>query len=500
MKRLLLLGLLLVATVAGPASAVDVRPAELAIEQPHYVDGEVTESRDNGTPIYTVQDGRLKILPQNFGNGDVVGFGVETEGASLSYNEQLEVFEFRTEHTGTFRLYWSVEIDREVTQNNTTTTETVRQRYVAVVRVEENGEYDHVPAGSLEEQRDAAENWSAFAGAVRDIYGKDANLERRTQQAIHLLQLQADPLGALSGQFTSILLTLFITLGGLVVLLLFGVWHVGVRWSDIRYIHREESKKATDQDIEDRLVELKHEERQRMLQNTDWNDLLEDDNLARAMRDVFGETVYDGTCRLQELTLPENLVRDRLGVMGLNGYVGVVERDGDEIVDADLRTELTVDEAETVELTDSPEEFLDALDWSHPDLRSFDLAGAETTHADVDPEDRPDVSLEALDLEELMERLEVQQQDFETPDVWGEYLLEFVEDVRQSEYTDEHGTPDATRYVLNAWLQTAQLERDCFDVPLLEYLGEAIEHALADRDPVASAEQVVSKVEAGKGA
>ena len=473
---------------------VTEQAADLAVDQPDYIDQEVTRSSTNGTPLYTVHAGAVDLKPQNFGNGTVVGFGVDTSSGSLSYDESFDVFRFDAEgNVGTFELYWEVEEQRTVQVNNSTEVQSVRTRYEAVIRVDENPQYQHVPASEIDQDQAAAENWSEWEESLQDLYGDDVDVETRTQQAFNYLRLSNNPFAALSGQFSAVLLTLFITIGGGLVLALFGVYHIGTRWTDIKYIQRNESLKAGEQDLEERVAALQDDERRRALQNLDWNDIFEDDRVARAFRDALGETVFDGTVKLQELLLPENLIRDRLQAMGLNGWVGVDDDQGARLTRDDELED--VDVAEVVDLSSPSDEFIERLDWNDQNLRTFDLP-----NADVRPEDEGTaVRLDGLDLEELMRRLDVQEQDFDSPEVWGHYLQEFVEDVRHSPYCDETGEPDTTRFVMNNWLQLSQTLRDRHGFPLFDMTGDAIERALVDIDPVADAEEIVDDVESGVG-
>ncbi|AUV84707.1 hypothetical protein C2R22_24575 (plasmid) [Salinigranum rubrum] len=490
---------------AGSAVAqTATQDATLAVSQPDYVEGSVEQSSTNGTTMYTIGSRTATLKPQNFDSADVVGFGIEEDAGKLTYDDRFDVYRFdASNNTGTFTVYF--ETEREVTRevNNSTTTQTVRDRYTAIVRVTDASEYAHLKGGTLEERRQAAENWSAFASGVRGVYGEDADLETRTQQAINLLKLQKDPLAALSGGFTSTWLILlgFGGPGALLVTISIVAWHIWSRRDDLRYRNRQESLKADAADLDDRYRELQHEERKRVLQNKDWQDIVPDDHVARAMRDTLGETVFDGMVRLQELLLPEKLVRDRLQAMDQHGYVGVVERtasdggpDGSTSIESARvahRDDL-VDDVDTVSLDEPSDEFVDALDWSDDDLVSFDLVGAELTRD-------PDVRLDGLDLDELMVELDTQRQNLDDPDVWGEYILQFVRDVRESDYCDQRGQPDETRYILNQWLQIAQKSTEKFDFPLLEMMGDSIERALIEHDPVAEAETTVRDVQEGRG-
>jgi len=162
-----LLILLVTAPMLGATAGAQVteQPADLAVDQPDYVSEDVTRGTTNGTPVYTVHAGEVDLKPQNFGNGSVVGYGVDTSAGSLTYDEAFDVFRFDAEgNVGTFELYWEVEEQRTVQVNNSTEVQTIRTRYTAVIRVAENPQYSHVPASEIQQDEAAAENWSEWEG------------------------------------------------------------------------------------------------------------------------------------------------------------------------------------------------------------------------------------------------------------------------------------------------------------------------------------------------
>jgi len=509
----LLLVLSAVAVAATTAAAAPgSTPADLTVRHPSWMDAKTGTTQTNQTTVYVVQHDRVDIQPQNFDAGNVVGFGVETSSGELTYDDGLGFFRFDAGgNTGTFRLYWEVETDRLFTQNNSTTTQTVRERYSAVIRVEQAQSYRHISGSEYEQTQDAADNWTAFASGIEQIAGPNANLEQQTQKALDLLRLSADPFAALSGSYTITWLTLlgFGGIGGLLVTLTIVGWHLWTRRHDIKFRYRQEIGKADEKALDDRMAEHERERRLKALQNMDWQDIIADDHVARAMRDTLGETPFDGMVQMQELLLPEKLVRDRLGAMGESGYIGLAEfddvaadgGDGDDadrvLVDADLAHEDEYPDGppadrEVIDLTDPSDAFVETLDWTHPDLVSFDLVAATSPATST-------VTVEGLDLDSLVDELDAQRQAFDDPDVFGQYLLEFVTDVRESDYCDEQGYPDATRYVLNNWLQICQTTTQKFEVPLLEFLGDGVERALIMHDPLAEADEAVERVKRGVG-
>lgn len=530
MRRItLLLASLLVASVVattGASAALETRPADLAIEQPHYIDGDVSRSSANGTTVYEAEGDRLLLSPQNFAPGDVVSSGVEESAGELSLDKDLGVYTFKPSKDGSYNVYWTVEETRQTTTpsgnstangtaanatTSSTETETVRVQYTAVLRVE-TGDRQHIPAGELEAQREAAANWSEFEGAVKseEVAGPDADMGEESQLAVNLLKLRHHPASALTGNFTQILLSLFITLGGLFVLLLFVVYHYLSRRSDIKFRHKRESLDAERADLEDQLLEAEERERLSALEGMDWNDIFPDD-VARAFREAFGETVLDGFLELQESLLPSNLIRDRLEAMS-DEYVAVVERedvatDGGEdvdesddvaarIVDAEVRPadELEdVDDVETVGLEEPSEDLVDALEWDDPELRSFDLPAQELDQSEFS------TTLEGATLEELIQEYDVEMRQFENNrEVFAEYLLEFLTSVHEHEFTDEEGRVRPIRYALNLFLRTSRLLDERHETPLAAYQSEHIAFLLANYDHDEEVSEYVNDVSEGR--
>ncbi|QLH83393.1 hypothetical protein [Halosimplex pelagicum] len=522
MRRLtiLLVSLLVASVVAttGATAALETRPADLAIEQPHYIDGDVSRSSANGTTVYEAEGEELLLGPKNFAPSDVVSSGVEESAGDLSLDKDLGVYRFSTTTDGSYNLYWTVETTRSTatpttnttangtTGNATASTETVRIQYTATVRVDA-GDRRHIPAGQLEAQREAAANWSEWEDSVKseEVAGPDANMEEESQLAINLLKLRYNPGTALTGNFTQILLSLFITLGGLFVLLLFGGYHYVTRRSDIGFRHKRESLDAERADLEDQLLKADERDRLSALEGMDWNDIFPD-NIARAFREAFGETVLDGYLQIQESLLPSNLIRDRLEAMS-GEYVAVVEREdvatdgGAEaetrIVDAELRSADELDDqeddTETVALEDPSEDLVEALSWDDPELRSFDLPDQELDQSEFS------TTLEGATLEELVEEYDVEMRQFgDNREVFAEYLLEFLVSVHEHEFTDEEGRVRPIRYVFNLFLRTSRLLDEQHEMPLAAYQSEHIEYLLRNYDHDEEISEYVSEVSEGK--
>jgi len=473
--------------------------ATLQVEQPEYVSGQVA-SRSGG---YEANYQEVTIIPQNFDREDVLRYGVDTSAGRLTEDSTYGVYEFDSEgEEGTFELYWIVQED--VLSNGTETTE--ERRYETTIQISETTEYEHVPAGTLDEQEADAQNWSAFASGVREIGGDDADLVEYRELALSLLELQQNPLSALSGGFSSTLILMVSTWGGRLVLLMFAVIFVFSMRELMRYRNRTESTLADRGQLDEELTELELRKKKQVLENNDWQDIPGfDDTTARAFRESLGPNPLAGTKRLLSILRPKSLVRDRLLAMGHSGYVARIERDtartdGGATATADppidsvelVAAESVAPDAETDDLSDPSDELVEAIDWNDDTLQHFDLP-ATTLDSD-----RMASDLSALDFEELMEEVNVSHMDFDDPGVYGQYIREFVDSVRQHDFTDDDGRVDETRYVMNQFLHLALVERDLFEVPILDFVGDAVERELIDHDPIEETKQYVDDVEAGK--
>lgn len=487
----------------GSADGPTARQATLAIETPAYV-GDAATVRRNGSTVYLINSTQATIQPQTFDSEDVIGFGVVGTSGQLTYDDRMETFRYDTGGVvGSAELYWEVEETVRVGNG----TETVRTRYVATVRSSSNASYQHYQAGEIDEMRSDSANWSEWEGSLVEIYGDSVDVEQQTQKAIELSKLAHNPFSALSGNFTGLVVALFISLGGLLILALFGTFHLVTRFSDIRYIHRSESLKADEKDIDDKARELNWREKMRSVSRWDWADFF-GDLVARAYQAV-ARTPYQGLKRLSAARLPRNLLDLRIQAMGHDNYVGVVERSdvaadgGDEserpIVDARVEHERDVaTDAETVDLTalshEERQEFLDALDWNDQILWTYDLSDTSATPEDISVEQAP------VSLEELTEALGADLRQFDSYKHWGKYMLEFVQYVRDHEICDEDGRPDDVQLILNEWMDANDMLSDGFDLPHYKAESEAIEWAVKNADPVKEADQTIENVTNGVSA
>lgn len=497
---LCVLGLVLASTIAPLAAGATpaTRDADLVVDQPHYVDKDVSVQETNGSRVYVARGEVLDLYPQNFDAANVVDYGTTTENATLSYDDRTKAFTLEPGGTGTYEVYFVVE--RPVDDGNATAngSDTRQYRYTARIRVAGQTDLVHRETGSLDDMEQAAANWREFNQTMhqRDLVGA-AGIGAATEEAINWYELHPtnDPLEALTGSVLGALIILFTSTAILIVIAWNG-WHMVVVRKLRRKLHIHEAVEAEEGTAKEAIARLDSERNERELQNMDWQDLPGfDDQIAAAFRETLGETVHDGTVTYLEVTLARNLVRDRLQAMGHDGYVAVCEG----WLPVDFRIEHGDDvagDATTVDLAEADDDTLaavrDGLDsWDVEPLRSFDLPGADYEVGDLD------TTYGSMDLADIADRLDADMRHFEDQQAFGEYLREFIASVEQSPFCDDQGRPDNIRYVMSHFLKHAQFLGDRFNFREVRYHREAIERALIDFDPEREAREVVDRVQGG---
>lgn len=509
---LLLAGSLAGAGLAAADSHTDPtnRSADLAIDQPAYVDDEVRQTNINGTRAYVVTGEEFEVQPRNFRSENVVDYGLETGAGELSYDETMREYVFDPQgETGTFRLYWVVTRQTQVNQTSGNTTETVTRnissRYTATVRVTGQTNLVHVSQADLDETRGAASNWRDLNATLNNLredgllfwLGDKPSNEEILQDAINTYVTKYDPPRGLlkdSGIVIAIVTTMF----GLV---LFGSY-TGLFARIIRKLRKKlniyESIEAEEGELKEEVIALDERERKQSLGNVDWYDWF-DDWTADAFLEL-GETVEDGYTQLSNgALLPEVWIEDRLRAMDQCGYDLAVTRDSGEIASArviDTETEPAHGEervgiAEALD-GDDGDAMLDAIPWTDPHLKRFDLVDADFDASECE------VTPRTYDLEELLAHVQMQMDQFDDPETAGQYLREFVASVREHPYTDHDGAPQAPRQVLCRFQKAVQKMRDLHDVPIAEFQSQAIERALIDFDHGERAERELRDIQRGQ--
>lgn len=523
-RSTLLVALLVVSTLsmitAGATATPTNRDADLAIQQPHYIDGDVRQTSQNGTTVYRVSGAEIEVRPRNFDPENVVDYGVATGGgAQLQYDEQFGEFVFSVPKTGTYELYWSVEEEVQVNksdESNTTDTEVVtqQQRYTATIRVEGGLNLKHVQAGSMEATRQKAAQWQELNATVQDLrhtgflvnlgIKKPPTTQEVVQGMVNAYKTIHAPLQMLTGNFTTVVFIAGTTLGGwLFVLVLVGPLVGALAYAYYRY-NVKDSIEADEGRLAKRLAKAEYQRAKEKLANWRFTDITDDDHYAEGLRD-------EGRNPLQAFSNREGKLRDRnlfhaiLQAMAECDYVAVIDEraatDGGDDTEPAIEAAHVVhedeldDEAdvETMDLrVDSVEHpLIEALDPNQDEILEFDLVDAEFDRGEVNP-----TPVDTYDLEEMLETTEYDLRMFGDAKTAAQYHVKFLRDIREHPITDDRGNVDELRYWLEQNLDTANLLRDRFELPV-ELRVKMWERAIEEYDAGAAAEETLDDVREG---
>ena len=526
----LFVAIALVATLFGPAASVGVAApqttdADLAISQPHYVDGSIETTSANGTTVYQAGAVPLEIVPQNFAADNVVDYGIETDGggAELTYDEAMGEFVFTADADGTYSVFWSVErqVAVENASGNGSHIETQRERYTAKIRLSGLTDMVHQPAGDLKETRAQADKWAEWNATVNDARETIGNgllvqvglaspptTQETLQGMVNAYLTFKAPLHMLTGNYTQILTLITFTFGGWLFVATVIVPLIVVIASLAYRSNRFEITEADEGRLSKRAGEMAKREDQQSLANDTHNDVWDDDYIAAAMRNE-GDDPLTATTNWLAKFRPRYQFHARLQAMAADGWVAVVDRrvrsdgggesgEGDSetasIVDAHVAREDAVDDdSETVSLNVTPDDdLLDVLDWSQVEIwEEFDLL-----EADIDPTEVRTTPVDVFDLEELVELTDLDMRQFEDESHAAQNMIELFQFIRENPLTDEHGTPDTLRYGLEHHLRAARLLDERFHMPIDGYIDQ-FEKALAEYDVGADAKRTLEEIREG---
>lgn len=185
------------------------------------------------------------------------------------------------------------------------------------------------------------------------------------------------------------------------------------------------------------------------------------------------------------------------------GYIAVVDEraatDGGGSTEPEIQSAHVAHEddlgdgEETMDLrVDSLEHpLLDALDPNQPEILEFDLVEADFDRSEVNP-----TPVDTYDLEEMLETTEYDLRMFGDTKTAAQYHVKFLRDIREHPITDDRGNVDELRYWLEQNLDTANLLRDRFELPV-ELRVKTWERAIEEYDAGAAAEETLDDVREG---
>ena len=429
--------------------------AQLYIEQPRHVSTGVDTQTTKDGIIYTVNGRVLELEPQNFDPADVVRAGVQEDAATLRFDKSIGRYILDTQGTsGTFQLMFRTRADGEVTT------------YHATVQVEQ-AEYAHLAPGTLDELRGQADQYdwivSQFsdAGLMPDDPSED-RIEAVIEDAVTWYTFYDNPLSGLSGQFLSFGIMLIKWPAGWVILgtiFIVAFWRVGKTKKENRKLKRQF---ADIENINESQREAQERELKRILSMQTFQDLGLTDSDAQAVKehcDVDNPRQF--LDRFRDYFTPNRSIGLLLSAYEQLGHAISVQRVDGQVVDAELVDDATVPDggvaidagdgtdqmAGYIKPSDADGEIIEALDWDEisPDVLWHDDVDASKLDMPVNN----DAESEGTD---LVEEFGVpigedgtQYHIIERREEFVEILVDIIEGIAASEFTDEEGRvrPDA---------------------------------------------------------
>lgn len=486
--------------IAGPAvGQVRTVDADLAVDQPDYADGRVDRSTSNGTAMYTGV-GPMEIAPQNFDPDDVENFGVATPGAKLTYDGQFEEYVFRADEPGTYRVWWETSSTAPARATSTNGTENGSAnasstasgtRYTAQIRLRSGADVKPVDSAALDSVRERADKWEAFNATVQDLreedmlfYPDSMSTDETIETMIAAYRTQGNPIAALSGNVTTILIIMGTTLGGIFFAVVV-LGYMTLREAAFRKkLHQFELTEDDEGEWAKKQSRMAKRERLRSATNTEFQDLGFDDYWAHQLREAYGQNfarAWESILGEMELQIPA----DWLAIMAQNGYVGVESGDTIDVVD-----ERSIDETdEPIDLAELDESQVRRVAMDEPPVSTFDLESASIDWEKLGESDMP-----AADLEGWADRWDLDVDHDADLIEHAEMLREFADAVQDHEFTDEDGAVVPTRAYLEALIEASQ-EANRYQLPMASQLSSMLIMALDEYSPEDRVEQTVDDIQ-----
>jgi hypothetical protein len=445
--RIFIVCALFVATVAGlplQSAVAQEAQAELAIQQPAYVSGEVETTTEGGDRIYQASGSPLLLRFQNADHDAVTSVSVRNGPGAISYDAELDLYRFRSDgQTGSSELVFIVE------ENGST------QEYTAVLQVDQIA-WAHRPSDEDEQLQAAADKWRDVEQEAQQI-NPEEDPEEIVSTGLTIARFVESPFSSILQNMRNIFILMLFTPGGWVIFGTFLFISLAGVATGARYKNRTQKQLADVGDIKAEKDEAFLEKvRSRVLQQNDWNQLFPDD-IARANRDIFGRNVWQGCRQFSLLWSPRSVKATVLQMMGQTGYAGYVVRDADgSVQEASVEqvggdpddhkpaiapdTDIEGISVESVDLTaldfSTDADVIDAIHWSDLDDSVFQL---DREQIDIDTVSLP-ISNRDIDDAEFLETVNPAfPDDFEDEEEFARVCGEVMEFVIEHPHTDELG-------------------------------------------------------------
>jgi hypothetical protein len=532
-KRLfhILVAVVVVASVAvggfsGAAVAQEeTRAADLEIQQPHYIDDEVSVRQSNGSTVYEASGEHLRLYPTQFDADNVVEAGIEPSTAGFERTDAGAGYTLTVDETGTYDVYWVVE--RSVTDGNQTTTE--RIRYEASVRVGGPLGVASINQTELAELRDDADKWQHANATMHhqmdnsiliSLTPGSPTAQEWLASSLSKQQLVHNPAAAFSGGLTMFFIGLF-SLGGSLVGIVFLGWHAKAITFLRRRLNLHESVQNEEGELNKRFEQQERDRAASSVQNEQFSDVYLP-HVADAMREL-GETPLEADCNITANgLLPSVGLAYKARAMAQDNYVGALslpdddvrtdggdaeDGDGDdlatddvlamarardeELAIIDIDADTVPDDAVEVDLSKADRDWLDVLPTGGQTMLEYDILNRDI--------DREAIQVDGVDwtVEEIIARLQLEARHFESASEAATYFVDFLRDVREHPVTDTDGEPRTCRLVLETLLRDSQLLDDRFNISK-QYGIDMLEAAIEADDPVEDGLGTVADIDEGK--
>lgn len=416
--------------------------ADLYVEQPRYVDSAPSSTTVGGVPTYVVSGRVHEVALTQINHSSIVRSGVREDGATLKYDKRIGRYILDSQGTaGTYRLFWIVREGGE--------TQTVR----ANVKIKQ-ASYEHLSPSKFKELKKDADlaQWVISEFEAAGILSEDATLKQVKSvvgDAITWYKFYLSPLAALGGQFMTLAIMLAKWPAGWIIfasLFIFWFWRSRKTKKENRRLKRQF---ADVEDIDEAERRAWERELKRILSMKTFQDLGLTDTDAQAVREHFdADNPRQFLGRLRDYLSEDHLVGLLLSAHDQRGYVLAVERDGDQLLGVDLVAPDDpvadggpVADIETVAPAEASEDTIYALDWSDLDPQLLWADDVDPAEIDLpvnnDPEDEGDdlISHFGVPVGEDGDQYHI----IERREEFVELLVEIIEHIAASDYTDSEG-------------------------------------------------------------
>jgi len=313
------------ATSANDSLEFGDERAELDIEQPSWVDDDLSVDRTDNRTIYEVSGDEFEVIVENANHSDVDRVDVVDGSADIEYDDHRDVWHVEPDGEGTVSLQFIAD-EPVLDSDGNETSETEETRYAATLRVSDT-DWTHLETADHDETRQDAQNWSAVESEANSI-APERSVDSVLSTGFAAAQFLDSPGAALSTDIQGVMLMLVLRPGGLVILSVFLLLIGVTAASGFRWRHRFESQLEEHDRAAQEMKEAWLNKSRKVLQQCEWSDLLPD-HLAQTMYDMWGPNVWQGFKNYQLMRSPTHTKGLWLQMMGQIGYTGVVHYDAD---------------------------------------------------------------------------------------------------------------------------------------------------------------------------